>query len=384
LILFATTWGGDAVTSDTARATRLAKRLRDLREHAWGDVNLTQAQLAHALSVERQVAPATLSSWESVSNPKTPTTTRLRAYARFFATRRSVDGDLRLIPLAELTTEERERFDELEEELLGLHAAAIAEDEPPGESRRALLSFNPDSGPIVVICPEAPEESRGPLADAGGLNYTRLHGYADIDALIEVFGHIRALNPAAHVLYRVPSTVQAHELQNHVVILGGIGWNPTVRRILAQLQRLPIEQYESPEFSEGELFRLRKEEGREERIFKPVMDERAPGEGGSREGQKELLEDVALLARLPNPFNVSRTLTICNGVYSRGVLGAVLTVTDETVRPTNEEYLAQRYPRGDFAMLLRVPVLGDRVLAPDLLGPDTRLFEWTPDDETPA
>jgi hypothetical protein len=76
-------------------------------------------------------------------------------------------------------------------------------------------------------------------------------------------------------------------------------------------------------------------------------------------------------------------LTICNGVYSRGVVGAVLTVTDETVRPTNEQYLATHYPQGDFAMLLRVPVLGDRVLAPDLLGPDTRLFEWTPDDETP-
>jgi len=372
------------VTSDIARASRLAKRLRGLRD-AWSDANLTQAQLAHALSVERQVAPATLSSWESVTNPKTPTTARLRGYARFFATRRSLDGVPHLIPLAELTAEERERFDELEEELLALHSVAISasvpEDDPPGGARRALLSFEPDSGPIVVICPEAPEESRGPLADPGGLNYTRLHGYADIDALMEVFGHIRALNPTAQVLPRVPSTVQAHELLNHVVILGGIGWNPTVRRILAQLQKLPIEQFESPEFPEGELFRLRKDDGREEQIFKPVMDE-PPGEDGSADGRKELLEDVALLARLPNPFNVSRTLTICNGVYSRGVVGAVLTVTDETVRPTNEQYLAQHYLRGDFAMLLRVPVLGDRVLAPDLLGPKTRLFEWTPDDET--
>ena len=36
-----------------------------------------------------------------------------------------------------------------------------------------------------------------------------------------------------------------------------------------------------------------------------------------------LLEDVAMLARLPNPFNALRTLTYCNGIHSRGVLGAV-------------------------------------------------------------
>src|SRR4029450_9032480 len=95
------------------------------------------------------------------------------------------------------------------------------------------------------------------------------------------------------------------------------------------------------------------------------------------DGATELIEDVALLARVPNPFKADRTLTICNGVYSRGVLGAVLTVTDETVRPADGEYIARRFPTGNFAMLLRVPVVSGKVLAPDLQNPETRLFEWS-------
>ena len=34
-----------------------------------------------------------------------------------------------------------------------------------------------------------------PLADEDNVNHTRLHKFADADALLEVFGHIRALNP---------------------------------------------------------------------------------------------------------------------------------------------------------------------------------------------
>ena len=47
------------------QAVRLARALRDLRETTWPDHELTQAQLAKALSSEGRVAGATLSSWES-------------------------------------------------------------------------------------------------------------------------------------------------------------------------------------------------------------------------------------------------------------------------------------------------------------------------------
>ncbi|WP_214405149.1 hypothetical protein [Pseudonocardia lacus] len=324
------------------------------------------------MSAQTRVAPATLSSWESLTNPKTPTPSRLNAYARFFATRRSLEGAPHLIPLAELDEEEKERFRELEDELFALHSAVVGESAPNGEFRRQVLSFE-DPGPVVIICPEVPEGVLGPLAKEDDVNHNRLHKYADLDALLEIFGHLRALNPETHVLHRLPSDVQQAELQNHLVVLGGVGWNPTVRRVLSSLRRLPIEQYEDPRLETGEVFRVRKADNREERTYFPVTEE--------FEGHQELVEDVALLARLPNPFNYGRTLTICNGVHSKGVLGAVLTITDETVRPSNEAYLAQRFPSGAFAMLVRVPVLSGKVLAPDLQNPDARVFEWSPDEE---
>lgn len=360
------------VSGDGTAAVRLARRLRHLREHEWQDVTLTQADLARALSAQTRVASAALSSWESLTTPKTPTTARLNAYARFFATRRSVEGTPHLLALDSLTEDERGRFEQLEEELFALHAA-IDEGQPTGETRRrALLSFD-GTGPIVLICPEVPPENRGPLADENNINHTRLHLFADGDALLEVFGHIRALNPDLHVLHRLPSEIQRADLQNHIVLLGGIGWNKTMRRILSDLEKkLPIEQFEdNARLVEGDIFRVKKDEDREERTYLPVTE--VDGD------QIELVEDVGLLARLPNSFNFGRTMTICNGIHSKGVLGAVLAITDETVRPTNEEYLAQRFPAGDFAMLVRVPVVSGHPIAPDLQNPHTRLFEWSPE-----
>src|SRR5262245_1065862 len=60
-------------------AQRLARRLRELRESR--DPTLTQAELARSLSGTGRIAPTTISSWESLTNPKLPPRERLRAYA---------------------------------------------------------------------------------------------------------------------------------------------------------------------------------------------------------------------------------------------------------------------------------------------------------------
>ena len=91
------------VALNASRAVRLARALRDLRESTWPDRELTQAQLAKALSSEGRVAAATLSSWESLTNPKTPSEARISAYARFFCTERSLEGEPHLIPEDQLT-----------------------------------------------------------------------------------------------------------------------------------------------------------------------------------------------------------------------------------------------------------------------------------------
>lgn len=357
------------MSSVNEAATRLAGRLRQLRENEFPNAALTQAQLARALSAQSKVAPATLSTWESVNNPKTPPTARLTAYARFFASRRSIEGgSAHLMAIDELTVEERERFEQLEEELHELHAALG--DAPTKPDRRLLLQFD-DPGPIVIVCPEAPLAAQGSLAKENNPNYTRLHRYADADALLDVFGHIRALNPDRPVRHRLPSATRKSDLQNNLVILGGIGWNSTLRVIQHQLgERLPITQVEDPDLPTGEVFRVRDGDTGEEKTHFPVTE--VVGDNG-----REFTEDVGLIARMVNPFNSGRTLTLFNGVHSTGVMGAVLTLTEETVRYANEEFLADRYPTGEFAILVRVLIVEGAALAPDLKNSHMRLFEWS-------
>jgi hypothetical protein len=356
------------VALETTQAIRLARTLRELRESEWPGIELTQAQLAKALSSDSRVASATLSSWESLTNPKTPTASRLTSYARFFATRRSVEGkEPHLLAEKDLTADEMERFRELEAELLGLLHADT-------QMRPGTLTF--EEGPVTIICPEAPEEERGRLADPTNPNFNKLQRLADLDALLEIWGHVRAENPTLQVHFKRPADVVADDLSGHVILLGGIAWNRVTRRIQTAITQMPITQVEAEELATGEIFTVKDADS--ERSFFPEWDD-------PQDGDRELIEDVGHIARLANPFQSSRTLTICNGIHSRGVLGAVRCLTDASVRDSNERYLAQRFPEGKFALLVRVPVVTNETLSPDLQNRATRLFEWAPPkDGTPT
>src|SRR4051794_26912119 len=134
------------MAQEPGQATGLARALRDLREKA----KLTQADLARTLSEESPVAAATISSYESPNSPKTPPDDRIRAYARFFASQRSIE-EKRLLADDELTESERKQLHALEERLLGLvHTKELV----------SPLAFN--AGPITVICPDAPAAASGP------------------------------------------------------------------------------------------------------------------------------------------------------------------------------------------------------------------------------
>ncbi len=341
------------------QAARLAQRLRALREDEWPDVGLTQAQLAAAFGTEDRVSGATISTWESQTAPKTPTESRLRAYARFFATRRSLDERPHLVPAADLTDEERSRYRALEKELLGLFTSG-------GQGARSTLTF--DEGPVNVICPEAPEDARGALADAAHPNFTKLQQYGDLDALIEVYGHLRAVNPTFDVYHWLASEVEPDRLSSHLIVLGGIAWNRVTRRLQHAISEVPIAQVKVAALESGEIFEV---DGDKERRFYPRWEDDDPASG-------ELIEDVGFLLRLTNPFNSNRTLTMCNGIHSRGVLGAVRCLTDKQVRDVNEQYIADRFPQGQFAMLLRVEVVEGEAMSPDLQTDGVLLYEWPP------
>jgi hypothetical protein len=346
---------------------QLAQRLRQLREQQWPDVRLTQAALATALGEDGHLAPATVSSWESLVAPKLPPADRLTAYARFFATRRSLDGDTpHLLPLATLTDAEKTVYQGLEEELLELRDAA----RKPGPRAEVVMrrSWHFNDGPVTIVCARLPADQVGALADPAKPNYTELQSLADLDSLIELHGHVRAENSEMQVNFRASSKVEPDNLSGHVVLLGGIAWNEITEQ-LSDMTILPVRQIEDDAVKTGEIFVV-DIDGRDRRFLPQWRDT----------ANSDLKEDIGLLARTPNPLNSSRTLTICNGVHSRGVYGAVRTLTDARLRDRNEEYLVRNFEdAAAFAILMRVPVIGGHAMTPDFNAPGCVLYTWSSD-----
>jgi len=329
--------------------------------------------LAQALSDDGGVAVATISSWESLTHPKLPPARRLRSYALFFCTERSAGATPHLVPEPDLSPDEHESFEALYQELVGLRDAVGSHRGAVGSSTGGSPTWVFDSEPITIVCPEIPADERPELADERDPNYTRMYRYADLDALIDLWGHIRASNPDLHVAHKLPSEVTAKHMSGHLIVLGGIGWNHVTERLLKTLRQLPISQFEVSDLKTGEILKASGPGGQE---FRPRWEQTPEG--------PELVEDVGLLTRLRNPFNYSRTITICNGIHSRGVLGAVRTLTDPNVRERNEAFLARQFPEGEFALLLRVPVVQGEAISPDLEIPANRLFEWSPSEKVAA
>jgi hypothetical protein len=150
-----------------------------------------------------------------------------------------------------------------------------------------------------------------------------------------------------------------------VVLLGGIVWNE-VTRSLYDLANLPVKQVEDPEVETGEIFEV--DDGAGKKKFMPKW---------SGESRKKLAEDVGLLVRTPNPLNSSRVLIICNGVHSRGVLGAVRSLTDAQLRDKNEQYISQNFANSNsYAIVMRVPIIGRQAMTPDFNTSGSVLYQW--------
>ncbi|MEV8442948.1 XRE family transcriptional regulator [Actinosynnema sp. NPDC051121] len=346
----------------------LSHRLRALREERWPDVTITQSDLARAFSAEKPASVPLLSSWESRGKPKTPPLHRLAAYATFFATRRSVASrPYRLIPVEELTPDELRHREELLRELSDLRAAVESED-------AATPAHNPDRGfwyfhdrhDITIVVAQLPADMRArmPYSDPTQPDYVELYTYADLDALIELHGHIRALNPRSQVNFRIASDLAPDDYTTHLVLLGGVDWNLVTRELLDRVD-LPISQVARHDEAEAGGFVVRARTG-EERLYAPKL-----GRHGG------LLEDVGHFYRGTNPFNHKRTVTICNGQYGRGTLGVVRALTDSRFRDRNAAYLETRFAGTNaYSVLTRVQVVNGQVVTPDWNLPESRLVEW--------
>lgn len=344
----------------------LSLELRRLRVDHWPDARgLTQAALAKVLGGEEPLSPATVASWENKLAPKLPPRERVLAYAQFFATRRSLEPRPNLVPLDSFSPEEEAEYTKLSEKLLRMHGAARGTDEPSVARRSWHFT---DSGPVTLICPRLPDEERPPMSYPGSPNYTQLLSFADLDSIVELFGHVRAENPATQVILKSSPEVQPDDLTGHVAIIGGVGWNRVTARLL-NLARLPVEQREDPAVKFGEIFIIK--EADVEQKYLPIWSANDP---------LELMEDVGLLVRMPNPLNSARTLTMCNGIHSHGVYGAVRSLTDERLRESNERYIAENFPDQKFCILMRAQIIEGRVMTPDFSSPGNVLYQWPAGD----
>lgn len=358
----------------------LARRLRALRAGHWPGKKVNQAQLAAALGGSVPL----ISSWESRKKPQAPPESRIRDIARFFASPRSFDGQAgRLLGSDELTPAEQEAERELLEELSLLRTAAVdvrgtasrppvAPDDIPeiaspfGESP---YRFNAGER-VTIVCGRLPNHMlrNMPYNDPQDPDYIESYRYSDLDALIEVFGHVRAANPASPVGFLDADRPSADVYTGHLVSLGGVDWNVATSSALERLQ-LPVLQVNDWKTEGGAYFEVTEDDGRKV-AHHPRLEESG--------GRKILREDVALFARAVSPFNRKRFLIICNGMYGRGVYGVVRALTDERFRDRNTEYIQARFRDAEaFCILTRVTVENTVTLTPDWTLPETRLFEWS-------
>jgi transcriptional regulator with XRE-family HTH domain len=349
---------GWATTRDTGAlaSAQLAARLRALRRSHWPDRPVRQAELATAFDV----SPSSISSWEKTDAPTLPPEHRLDMYARFFATRRSVAGATsQLLADVELTDDESTLRDALYRELLAQHGLAAGMD-AQADDIDDFWTFS-DGGPIRVVCGVLDESERGPSADAASPHYVELAANADLDALFELSGHLRMRNPSSDVRVVRADRYDAEDLQAHVVLLG----NPARRGGGAGLvveESIPVRR-RTVDDAVGD-------------VFEPVHGG-PDGQLRPRFSDGRLVEDVGMFARTRNPWYSTRTLTVCSGLYTRGVYAAVRCLTDGGLGEENAAYLRGLAARADtFGVVMRVRTADHIVPTPDLRDPRNRLFEF--------
>jgi transcriptional regulator with XRE-family HTH domain len=334
-------------------AESLSHRLLLLRQRRW-DEPITQPVLGSLLGVK---AP-TISSWER--GEAVPPHDRIVSYATLFASRRSLDAG-GLLDEADLTDAEQAERAALLADLTQLRQRALEPRETTAPDPDPLRFA--DGAPIRIICGKLD----APPKTAGGhrWNYMALSAYADLDALLELHGHLRARNPDSDVRYKLAGRVEGHDLRAHLVLLGNLALMQTDLRHL--MPRLPVSQVvDESAAPDGEVFELASSGER----FGPVFT----GEGEER----RVVGDVGLVARMPSPVDATRTLTVFSGVYTRGVYGAVRCLTDREIGPANARWLHDRFEADTtYGVLMRVRGADHAIATPRLSDPDVREHEFS-------
>jgi transcriptional regulator with XRE-family HTH domain len=342
----------------SSSAGPLAARLRLLRRSQF-DQPVTQSAVGAALGVG---APS-VSSWEN--GKQVPRPEHLQGYARFFATARSLE--LRRAPAdEELGADERVVRDRLLAELEELRAAATGAQVAAAPARAPNPWHFPDGAPVRILCGRLDPADRPRFASGREPNYMALSAYADQDSVVELFAHVRAENPHSDVRFELARRLESEDLQAHLVLLGNRAAGTATLSL--RPSHLPVRQVADEAVAGGEVFEVTGPGSTAVRL-RPTLAENSGG--------PVVIEDIGFFARTPSPVNSARTLTVCSGVFTRGVYGAVRCLTDRALQDTNSAYLAGRFGgESAYGILMRVRVADHAIATPDLSDATTRLHEF--------
>lgn len=333
---------------------QLASRLRELRESSF-EVRVTQDQLAAALGESKPLSSAAISTWENGEIDKRPTETRIIQYALVFSTPGSLDPAPHTPTESKLDKTARARFNELREELLELregaeHEARRERSEPSSLDTNAIWQHD-RAEKLFVVAPELPVSKRADFAGRDSPNYVRLARYADLDAFFEMY--LALTRMGYHNLSHRSAGEGGIGSARNLVLIGGPSWNVITRGFM-HLLRLPITQRLEPS---GEPDFFTTSDGTPAR----------PTVLGQGTNQEQVVEDVGLFVRATNPNDPDTDVTICSGVFTHGVLGAVRAFTNPHVAVENVEAIRDRLGQiANFAVLFQVNVIGGRVATPRL------------------
>src|SRR5439155_27087065 len=132
-------------------------------------------------------------------------------------------------------------------ELAKLRLAALGVESPADPGGGTLWQF-PRNQDVTIVCSELPDHLQNalPYTEPDSPDHVEMYRYADLDALVELYGYIRAVNPTSNVNIRTASELEMDDYTAHLVLLGGVDWNKVTADVLARVE-LPVRQAGRPQ-----------------------------------------------------------------------------------------------------------------------------------------
>jgi hypothetical protein len=183
-----------------------------------------------------------------------------------------------------------------------------------------------------IICPEIPVAFRTKFASSEDTNYLRYSKFADIDSLVYVKVHLKAIDHNSTIT-DFTSGEYYQSIEECQVVIGGPAWN----RISKEYQKILPTKFEDGGDGNDDPLVIR--DGGERTIYLPKQ------ENGS------LIFDMSLFARLRH--GLKERVYLLSGCRTLGVMGASKAFLAEDSAPDNIKFISKLVGDSDFVVVFK-------------------------------